>query len=69
MRILSPLPILLTLFICQNTAAQEPAIAPNPQPVGPQKAVREYYAEDGGAHGGILESIVVPPKLINLVVK
>lgn len=63
MRIVSSLPILLILFTCQTTKAQEPAIAPNPQPVEAQKPVREYYAEDGGAHGGILESIVVPPKL------
>jgi hypothetical protein len=63
MRILSSLPVLLTLFIGQNTMAQEPAIVPNPQPIGPQKPVQQYYAEDGGAHGGILESIVIPPKL------
>jgi hypothetical protein len=63
MRTLSSLPVILTLFIGQNTMAQEPAIVPNPQPVGPQKPVQQYYAEDGGAHGGILESIVIPPKL------
>jgi hypothetical protein len=63
MRIVSSLPILLALFTCQSTTAQEPAIVPNPQPVGPQKPVQQYYAEDGGAHGGILESIVIPPKL------
>ena len=63
MRILSSLPILLTLFTCQSTTAQEPAIAPNAQPVGPQKPVQQYYVEDGGAHGGVLESIVIPPKV------
>jgi hypothetical protein len=56
--------ILLTFFTCQKTKAQgEPAIVPNAQPVGPQKPVQQYYVEDGGAHGGVLESIVVPPKL------
>jgi hypothetical protein len=64
MRTFASLLILITVFTCQTTKAQtEPAIAPNPQPVGPQKPVQQYYAEDGGAHGGILESIVVPPKL------
>src|SRR5215813_15081246 len=63
MRILSSFFILIALFTCQGTTAQEPAIAPNPQPVGPQKPVPQYYAEDGGAHGGILESIVIPPKM------
>jgi hypothetical protein len=63
MRIVSSLPILLALFTCQSTTAQEPAIVPSPQPVGPQKPAQQYYAEDGGAHGGILESIVIPPKL------
>lgn len=63
MRILSSLPVLLTLFLAQTMAAQEPAIAPSPQPAGPQKTAREYYVEDGGAHGGILESIEVPPTL------
>ena len=47
MRIVSSLPILLTLFTCQSTTAQEPAIAPNAQPVGPQKPVQQYYVEDG----------------------
>jgi hypothetical protein len=63
MRILSSLPIFLTLFTCQSTTAQEPALTPNPQPVGPQRPAQQYYAEDGGAHGGILESIAIPPKL------
>jgi hypothetical protein len=63
MRIVSSLPILLTLFTCPSTTAQEPAIAPNAQPVGPQKPVQQYYVEDGGARGGVLESIVIPPKV------
>jgi hypothetical protein len=64
MRTLASLLILVALFTCQRTKAQgEPSIVPNVQPVGPQKPVQQYYVEDGGAHGGILESIVIPPKL------
>jgi hypothetical protein len=64
MRALTSLLILLILFTCQRTKAQgEPAIVPDAQPVGPQKPVQQYYVEDGGAHGGVLESIVIPPKL------
>jgi hypothetical protein len=64
MRTLASLLILVALFTCQRTKAQgEPAIVPNAQPVGPQKPVQQYYVEDGGAHGGVLESIVIPPKL------
>jgi len=56
--------ILVALFTCQKTKAQrEPAVVPNAQPVGPQKPAQQYYVEDGGAHGGVLESIVIPPKL------
>ncbi len=64
MRTLASLIILAASFTCQRTYAQgEPAIAPNAQPVGPQKPVQQYYVEDGGAHGGVLESIVIPPKV------
>jgi hypothetical protein len=64
MRVLASLLTLLALFTCNATKAQrEPAIVPNAQAVGPQKPVQQYYVEDGGAHGGILESIVIPPKL------
>ena len=64
MRSLASLLTLMALFTCQRTNAQgEPAIVPDAQPVGPQKPAQQYYVEDGGAHGGILESIVVPPKL------
>jgi hypothetical protein len=63
MRLVCSLPILLTLFSVLNVPAQEPAIVPDVRPVGPQKSDQQYYAEDGGAHGGILESIVIPPKL------
>lgn len=63
MRLVCSLPILLTLFTCLNAPAQEPAIVPDVRPAGPQKSNQQYYAEDGGARGGILESIVIPPKL------
>jgi hypothetical protein len=64
MRTLASLLTLVALFACQGTRAQgEPAIVPNAQPVGPQKPVQQYYVEDGGAHGEVLESIVIPPKL------
>jgi hypothetical protein len=64
MRTLASLLTLVALFTCQRTNAQsEPAIVPDAQAVGPQKPVQQYYVEDGGAHGGVLESIVVPPKL------
>ncbi len=63
MRTLASLLILAALFTCQRTNAQgEPAIVPNAQPVGSQKPVQQYYVEDGGAYGGVLESIVIPPK-------
>jgi hypothetical protein len=64
MRTLASLFILVALFTCQRTKAQgEPSLAPGAQPIGPQqKPLQQYYAEDGGAHGEILESIVVPPK-------
>lgn len=64
MRTLASLLILTASFTCHRTYAQEePAIAPNAQPVGPQKPVQQYYVEDGGAHGSVLESIVIPPKV------
>ena len=64
MRTVASLLIFAASFTCQRTYAQgEPAIAPSAQPVGPQKPVQQYYAEDGGAHGGVLESIVIPPKV------
>src|SRR5260370_38190053 len=64
MRSLTSLLILVALVTCKRTRAQgEPAIVPNAQPVGPQKPVQQYYVEDEGAHGGILESIVVQPKM------
>ena len=40
---------------------QEPPIVPGASVPG-QKAPQELFAEDGGARGDILESIVIPPK-------
>lgn len=63
MRLVRSLPILLTFLTCLDARPQEPALVPDVRPVGPQKSDQQYYAEDGGAHGGVLESIVIPPKL------
>jgi hypothetical protein len=63
MRLACSIPILLTLLTYPHAQAQEPALVPDVRPVGPQKSNQQYYAEDGGARGGILESIVIPPKL------
>jgi hypothetical protein len=42
----------------------EPPIVPGARPQGQQQLTEEdrLFVEDGGAHGSILESIVVPPK-------
>jgi len=64
MRTLTSLLILAASFTCQRAYGQgEPAIAPGAQSVGPPAPAQQYYVEDGGAHGGVLESIVVPPKV------
>lgn len=63
MRTFASLLILAASLTCQRTYAQgEPAIAPGAQLVGPPAPAQQYYVEDGGAHGGVLESIVIPPK-------
>jgi len=63
MRTIVSLLILAASFPCQRTYAQgEPAIAPGAQAVGPQAPAQQYYVEDGGARGGVLESIVIAPK-------
>jgi hypothetical protein len=63
MRLPPVLLLLLVLSTSQIAKAQaEPAIAPQPQAVAPKKGLQQYYAEDGGARGEILESIVIPPK-------
>jgi hypothetical protein len=48
---------------CQPANAQvEPPIVPGARPRGQEPHIEELYAEDGGARGGILESIIIPPK-------
>jgi hypothetical protein len=58
--------LLLTLassFPCQRAFAQtEPPIVPGARVPGHKTAEDQLYAEDGGARGGVLESIVIPPK-------
>ena len=62
------LPLLLTLIVfssCLQTNAQspsEPPMVPGARPPGQQPTVEELYAEDGGARGSTLESIIIPPK-------
>jgi hypothetical protein len=41
---------------------KEPPVVPGAQVPGQQTAEEKLYAEDGGARGGTLESIIVPPK-------
>jgi hypothetical protein len=50
--------------VCPNAHAQvEPPNVPGARPPGqPPPHIEELYAEDGGARGNILESIIVPPK-------
>jgi hypothetical protein len=42
--------------------SKEPPVVPGARVPGQKTAEEELYAEDGGARGGTLESIVVPPK-------
>jgi hypothetical protein len=64
MRTLASLLILAASLTCQRTDAQtEPAIAPGAQIPAPPGPGQQYYVEDGGAEGGVLESILIPPKL------
>jgi hypothetical protein len=62
MRIVLSLLIMVVLFSSLPAHAQlEPPIVPGARPPG-QHQEQELYAEDGGAHGGVLESIVIPPR-------
>jgi hypothetical protein len=55
---------LIALFSGQTAHAQvEPPNVPGARPPGaPPPRIEELYAEDGGARGSILESIIIPPK-------
>jgi len=64
MRSLIPLLTFLIVANCSVAQAQiEPPNVPGARPAGaaPER-IEELYAEDGGARGSVLESIVVPPK-------
>jgi hypothetical protein len=50
------------LYTPKYYAQGEPPLAPGAQLVGPQQPAQQYHAEDGGARGEVLESIVIPPK-------
>ncbi|MDQ1409716.1 MAG: hypothetical protein QOJ41_1451 [Acidobacteriaceae bacterium] len=54
----------LSAFLCgpKSFAQGEPPLAPGAQLVSPQQPAQQYHAEDGGARGEVLESIVIPPK-------
>jgi hypothetical protein len=53
----------LAIFCAPKSHAQgEPPLAPQAQLVDPKQPAQQYHAEDGGARGDILESIVIPPK-------
>lgn len=41
---------------------KEPPVVPGARVPGQQTAEEKLYAEDGGARGGTLESIIIPPK-------
>jgi hypothetical protein len=64
MRVLTLLLTVVACFSSQSTPAQvEPPNVPGARPPGqPPPHIEELYAEDGGARGGILESIVIPPR-------
>src|SRR3984885_12172561 len=63
MRPTVPLLALLAIFCAPKSQAQgEPPMAPQAQLVDPKQPPQEYHAEDGGARGEVLESIVIPPK-------
>jgi hypothetical protein len=51
-------------FLCgpKSYAQGEPPLAPGAQLLGPQQPAQQFLAEDGGARGDTLESIVIPPK-------
>jgi hypothetical protein len=62
MRTLSLLALLAFLCIPNSHAQGEPPLAPGVQLANPQQPAQQYHAEDGGARGEVLESIVIPPK-------
>lgn len=57
---------MLTVFFLfadySRVRAQEPPVVPGARVPGQKTAEGELFAEDGGARGSTLESIVIPPK-------
>jgi hypothetical protein len=68
MRLLISFATLLLLILSATSLAQspsEPPVVPGARPADQQQKLTDHdrlYVEDGGAHGSVLESIVVPPK-------
>ena len=64
MRLILPCLTILLFAFPTIAAAQskEPPVVPGARVPGQKTAEEELYAEDGGARGDTLESIVVPPK-------
>jgi hypothetical protein len=64
MRSLIPCLTFIAVLACSGARAQvEPPQVPGARPAGaPPPRIEELYAEDGGARGSTLESIVIPPK-------
>jgi hypothetical protein len=61
--LISYLTILLLSWPAMSTAqSAEPPVVPGARVAGQKTAEEQLYAEDGGARGCWLESIVVPPK-------
>jgi hypothetical protein len=56
---------LIFLFLCSAISiaqTKEPPVVPGARVPGQQTAEEQLFAEDGGARGSTLESIIVPPK-------
>jgi hypothetical protein len=47
---------------CSRARTQEPPVVPGARVPGQKTAEEQLFAEDGGARGDTLESIVIPPK-------
>jgi hypothetical protein len=65
MRILTVLLTFTALISSSAAHAQsqtEPPVVPGARTPGQKTAEEQLYAEDGGARGGVLESIIIPPR-------
>src|ERR1700730_18617847 len=61
---LSWLALLPFLWGPKSYAQGEPPLAPGAQLLGPQQPAQQFHAQDGGARGDTLESIVIPQEQI-----